>query len=161
MHRNYGGVISYNVIASNNFLGCNAYENGALKLHGFSGVVEANLVVDNPYSAGMWFDDLWWNLRVSRNVVIATSNQSYTGIMLEISTGPALLDNNGRSKQTNPLATENLLENNTDRVLRPHHYSPRGGTLLPSMYADVRAILMPSLFLSRHHKRQRRCYFRG
>ena len=59
VHRNFGGEISFNVIAQNNFLGCSAFENAALKVHGYSGVVKANLVIDNPYSAGMWFDDLW------------------------------------------------------------------------------------------------------
>ena len=45
-------------------------------------------------SAGMWFDDLWWDLRVSRNVVVSQSQSDWAGIMLEVSTGPALLDNN-------------------------------------------------------------------
>ena len=92
-------------------------------------------------SAGMWFDDLWWDLRVSRNVVVSQSASDWAGnpscsvsplctestemhtiidlsvlcqynnvfrsnrrcikswlvgagIMLEVSTGPALIDNN-------------------------------------------------------------------
>ena len=40
--------------------------------------------------------------------------------------------------------TENLLDENTDGVLRPHQCSFGGGSLLPSMYADVRTILMTS-----------------
>ena len=94
VHRNFGGSISFNVIAGNTFLGCNADENAALKVHSFSGVVQGNLLIDKPYSAGIWFDDLWWNLRVTRNIVIATANSSWAGIMLEVSTGPALVDNN-------------------------------------------------------------------
>ena len=59
-----------------------------------------------------------------------------------------------KSKQTNkpPLATDNLLENiDGGRGWEgggrgtPSVFS-RGGTLLPSMYADVRAMLMPPLF---------------
>ena len=105
VHRNFGGRIAFNVIAGNNFLGCNAYENGALKVHGFSGTVEGNLLIDNPYSVGMWFDDLWWDLRVTRNVIVVGSTPQtrewlnderiqMAGIMLEVSTGPALIDNN-------------------------------------------------------------------
>eukprot|EP01052_Picozoa_sp_SAG31_P061252 SAG31_NODE_20347_length_577_cov_0.817992_1_plen_176_part_10 len=73
VHRNRGGTIAFNVIAGNNYLGCNADENAALKVHGFSGTVEGNLLIDNPFSAGMWFDDLWWDLRVRRNVIVATA----------------------------------------------------------------------------------------
>ena len=35
-----------------------------------------------------------YDLHVTRNVVIAKSNGSWAGIMLEVSTGPALIDNN-------------------------------------------------------------------
>jgi hypothetical protein len=94
VHRNRGGTVAFNIIANNNFLGCHAAENGAFKVHGFSGLVMGNLVVDNPNSAGMWFDDLWWDLHVTRNVVIATAEGSWAGVMLEVSTGPALIDNN-------------------------------------------------------------------
>ena len=72
-----------------------SYENGALKVHGFSGTVEGNLLVDNPYSVGMWFDDLWWDLRVTRNVIVVGSTPQtrewlnderiqMAGIMLEM-----------------------------------------------------------------------------
>ena len=60
------------------------------------------------------------------------------------------LINGGQSKS--PLATDNLLEN-TDGVLRPvwggrsiPSVFSRGGTLLPSIYADACYILLPSLF---------------
>ena len=65
-----------------------------LKVHGFSGEVTNNLIIHNYNSAGMWFDDLWWDLRISRNVVVSHSDGDWAGIMLEVSTGPALLDNN-------------------------------------------------------------------
>ena len=104
VHRNRGGVIAHNVISGNNFLGCGAAENAALKVHGFSGEVVGNLVIGNFDSAAMWFDDLWWDLRISRNVVVSESGGTqdadwartgdWAGIMLEVSTGPALLDNN-------------------------------------------------------------------
>ena len=43
-----------------------------------------------------------------------------------------------------PLATDDLLEN-TDGIRRPRQcVFPRGGSLLPSISADVRAILMTS-----------------
>ena len=63
-------------------------------MHGFSGEVTNNLLIHNYNSAGMWFDDLWWDLRISRNVVVSHSDGDWAGIMLEVSTGPALLDNN-------------------------------------------------------------------
>ena len=98
VHRNRGGVIAHNIISGNNYLGCGAEENAALKVHGFSGEVVANLIIENFDSAGMWFDDLWWDLRISRNVVVSESGGSkdadWAGIMMEVSTGPALLDNN-------------------------------------------------------------------
>ena len=53
VHRNRGGVIAHNIIAGNNFLGCGAAENAALKVHGFSGDVVGNLLVNNFDSAGM------------------------------------------------------------------------------------------------------------
>ena len=30
------------------------------------------------HSAGMWFDDLWWDLRVSRNIIISQSGKCIT-----------------------------------------------------------------------------------
>ena len=39
VHRNRGGMIMHNIISGNNFLGCGAAENAALKVHGFSGEV--------------------------------------------------------------------------------------------------------------------------
>ena len=98
VHRNRGGVLAHNIIAGNNFLGCGAAENAALKVHGFSGEVVGNLIIGNFDSAAMWFDDLWWDLRISRNVVVSQSGGAkeadWAGIMLEVITGPALLDNN-------------------------------------------------------------------
>jgi hypothetical protein len=98
VHRNRGGVIAHNIISGTNYLGCGAEENAALKVHGFSGEVVANLIIENFDSAGMWFDDLWWDLRISRNVVVSESggpkDADWAGIMMEVSTGPALLDNN-------------------------------------------------------------------
>ena len=75
-------------------MGCGAAENAALKVHGYSGDVVGNLIISNYDSAGMWFDDLWWDLRVSRNVVVSESKSDWAGVMLEVSTGPALIDNN-------------------------------------------------------------------
>lgn len=100
VHRNRGGVIAFNIISGNNYLGCGAAENAALKVHGFSGEVVGNLIVENfgahagiciplsvdshssrarADSAGMWFDDLWWDLRVSRNVVVSQSDSDWAG----------------------------------------------------------------------------------
>ena len=47
VHRNRGGVIAFNIISGNNYLGCGAAENAALKVHGFSGEVVGNLIVEN------------------------------------------------------------------------------------------------------------------
>jgi hypothetical protein len=47
VHRNRGGVIANNIIAGNNYLGCGAAENAALKVHGFSGEVVGNLLIGN------------------------------------------------------------------------------------------------------------------
>jgi len=93
VHRNRGGRIAFNIIAGNNYLGL-AAENAALKVHGFSGEVTGNLIIGNFYSVGMWFDDLWWNLRISRNTIVSQRVGDWGGIMLEVSTGPALVDNN-------------------------------------------------------------------
>lgn len=47
VHRNRGGVVAFNIIAGNNYLGCGAAENAALKVHGFSGKVVSNLIIGN------------------------------------------------------------------------------------------------------------------
>ena len=88
VHKNHGGRIAYNIIAGNNYLSCHAAENAAIKTHGFSGEVVGNLVIDNYQSVGMWFDDLWYDIRVSRNIIVAHRDNDWGGIMLEISTGP-------------------------------------------------------------------------
>ena len=94
VHRNHGGRILQNVVSGNNYLSCHASENAAIKTHGFSGDIIGNLIIDNYQSAGVWFDDLWYNVRFSRNIIVGHRDNDWGGLMLEISTGPALIDNN-------------------------------------------------------------------
>lgn len=53
VHRNFGGRIAHNVVRDNGQLHCEAAENAAIKTHGFSGVVEGNLVIANDHEKGM------------------------------------------------------------------------------------------------------------
>ena len=96
VHRNHGGRILYNIISGNNYLSCHASENAALKTHGFSGEMIGNLIIDNYQSVGVWFDDLWYDVRFSRNIIVGRRDNDWGGLMLEISTGPALIVRPGR-----------------------------------------------------------------
>jgi hypothetical protein len=66
-------------------------EAAGIKVHAFrNGVIEGNLVVDNP-SFGIWLDNGWENARVTRNVTVGNRG---AGIFVEFGFGPVLVDHN-------------------------------------------------------------------
>lgn len=86
-----GTKIIGNVIERNNLLGWTAPETGGIKVHSFiDGLIEGNIIRDNDCS-GIWLDNVWYNSRVTRNVVI---NSTGHGIFVEMGEGSCLVDNN-------------------------------------------------------------------
>ena len=73
-----------------------------------------------------------------------TCTQCSRGFDLSFNIAASKYSQVSRNKQT-PLATENLLENTDGGRSTPSVFS-RSGSLRPSVYADARYILMPSLF---------------
>lgn len=97
------GYVGYNFVGGGNWrTQCGAYEAAAIKTHGFKGIMEANFVHNNTGYAGIWFDMMWSNFRHTRNLHVDNgpwlgeheAPQWMNGLMLEISTGPAIVDNN-------------------------------------------------------------------
>lgn len=86
------GTVSFNIFRSNGFLGCDGAENAVMKTHGFSGVMEGNVIIDNPQMP-IWFDGGWHDLRFTRNAILWNEGGS-NGVDFELSDGPALFDNN-------------------------------------------------------------------
>jgi len=86
-----GTIIRYNRIDRTNNLGFTAPETGGIKVHFFyDGVVEGNVFFNNDCAA-IWFDNEWYNSRITRNVVIGSSGK---GIFVEMGNGKCLVDNN-------------------------------------------------------------------
>ncbi len=86
-----GSRIMYNRIDRTNNLGFTAPETGAIKVHFFyDGLVEGNTFVDNDCAA-IWFDNQWYNSRISRNIIIRSRGR---GIFVEMGEGKCLVDNN-------------------------------------------------------------------
>lgn len=86
-----GTQILNNVFERNNNLGGVAWEEAAIKTHFFiNGRIEGNLIRDN-YTNGIWLDNTYQNIRITRNVII---NNAGSGIFCEMGGGPALIDNN-------------------------------------------------------------------
>lgn len=86
-----GTEILGNILERNNSLGAIAWEEAAIKTHFyFHGRIEGNLIRNN-YCNGIWLDNVYLNIRVSRNVII---NNQGAGIFCELGGGPCLIDNN-------------------------------------------------------------------
>ena len=97
------GTVAGNLVAGSNWrYQCGAYEAAGIKTHGFTGVMAGNLVLNNTGYAGVWFDYLWNSMRFSRNILLHNGPwagehagpQWTNGLMMEISPGPGLVDNN-------------------------------------------------------------------
>jgi len=85
-----GTVIRKNVFERNNNLGSISWEDSAIKTHFFiNGVIEGNLIRDN-HSNGIWIDNVYQNVRITRNVILGNRG---AGIFCEMG-GTCLIDNN-------------------------------------------------------------------
>jgi len=90
-YKQTGSKILNNLIERNNSLGWTAPETGGIKVHFFyDGLIEGNIIRDNDCS-GIWLDNVWYNSRVTRNVII---NSTGHGIFVELGEGNCLVDNN-------------------------------------------------------------------
>ncbi|MCC6444794.1 MAG: right-handed parallel beta-helix repeat-containing protein [Armatimonadetes bacterium] len=86
-----GTRIIGNIFERNNNQGAIAWEEAAIKTHFyFNGLIEGNLIRDN-YTNGIWLDNTYQNVRITRNVVLRNNG---AGIFLEMGGGPCLIDNN-------------------------------------------------------------------
>ncbi len=86
-----GTVIRRNVFERNNTLGGVSFEEAAIKTHWyFDGVIEENLFRDN-YCDGIWLDNVYQNVRITRNVILSCHG---AGIFCEMGPGPCLIDHN-------------------------------------------------------------------
>jgi parallel beta-helix repeat protein len=90
-YRSYGTQIINNIIESNAYLGLNGSETAGIKTHFFiGGLIEGNLIRNNGAS-GIWLDNVWYDSRVTRNVIV---NNNGAGMFIEMGFGPLLVDNN-------------------------------------------------------------------
>jgi hypothetical protein len=86
-----GSEIIGNVFERNNNLGALSWEEAAIKTHYYiHGRIEGNLIRNN-YCNGIWLDNVYQDIRVTRNVIL--ENQG-AGIFCEMGSGPCLIDNN-------------------------------------------------------------------
>ena len=89
--RQIGSRFERNVIARNNTLHFDNYEEAGMKCHGFLNcVVEGNLFLDNE-SDGLWIDNVWQNTRVTHNAFIGNRT---AGMFLEMGRGPFVVEKN-------------------------------------------------------------------
>lgn len=89
--RSYETKIVGNIIERNASLGLNGSETAGIKLHFFiGGLIEGNLIRNNGAS-GIWLDNVWYDSRVTRNVIL---NNNGAGLFIEMGTEPLLVDNN-------------------------------------------------------------------
>jgi hypothetical protein len=92
-----GTMILGNDLERNNSLGAIAWEEAAIKTHFYiNGRIEGNLIRGN-YCNGIWLDNIYQNVRVTRNVIL---NNQGAGIFCEMGGGPCLIDNNVIGLQT-------------------------------------------------------------
>ena len=89
--RQIGSRFEGNVIARNNRLRFDNFEEAGMKAHYFVRcVVEGNLFLDNE-AEGLWIDNVWPETRVSRNAFIGNRT---AGLFMEMGRGPCLIEKN-------------------------------------------------------------------
>ncbi|MEX1015842.1 MAG: right-handed parallel beta-helix repeat-containing protein [Phycisphaeraceae bacterium] len=92
-HGHYCTQVLHNVIERNNCDGWTSpwWEFAGIKFHFcFDCVIEGNLIRDND-AHGIWLDNQWRGSRITRNVIV---NNTWSGINMEIGSGPCLIDHN-------------------------------------------------------------------
>ena len=89
--RQIGSRFENNVIARNNLLRFDNFEEAGMKAHYFVRcVVEGNLFLDNE-AEGLWIDNVWPETRVRHNAFIGNRT---AGLFMEMGRGPCLIEKN-------------------------------------------------------------------
>jgi Right handed beta helix region/Protein of unknown function (DUF1565) len=89
--RSSGTKIVGNAIERNASLGLDGSETAGIKVHCFIGGLIAGNLIRNNGASGIWLDNVWYDSRVTRNVIL---NNNGAGLFIEMGIGPLSVDNN-------------------------------------------------------------------